>query len=335
VTRDPGNVLYKKSLVYAYQQVGDTEQAEELLEQIIAQHPDEIAAYRELAYTQIALGHQSEAARTLREGIDAGLATTSPEDEHASEELSGMRTEYDSIARRFEGIVYESYRPTGGAPVGDSLNEGIIPSQGGAELWYFPTGALGRTDSALQLGARFLWTNAPTGLAIDNESTLGSISLRYKPLRESDFFVGVERLIKVGADSENDWLLRASFGLGHDIAPQPGKTHWNYWQLYTEAGYFVNSRTEATYAELREGLTMAASTGFLITPHLVLAYRQQNPDPSRLTIAEGGPGISFKYLFSGTRYEPYGPTFDLLLQYRERLSGPGHSGWVFTGILRF
>jgi tetratricopeptide (TPR) repeat protein len=337
VARDPDNVLYEKSLVYAYLRAGSRDQAQELLEQIIARHPNEIAAYRELAYSQLALGHQAEAAGTLRAGIDAQLANpATPGSEHASDELWAMRTEHESLTRRFEGIVYESYRPRGGLPLGDSLGEGIIPSQGGAELWYFPTGALGRTDSALQLGARFLWANSPAGgLGIDDKSTLGSVSVRYKPLRESDLFFGVERLIKVGALTENDWLLRTSFGLGHDIAPRQGKTLWNYWQLYAEAGYFLRSKTEATYLEAREGITLPATSSFLITPHLVVAYRQQNPDPSRLTIAEGGPGIAFKYVFGGSRYDAHGPTFDLLLQYRQRLSGQGQSDWVVTGILHF
>jgi hypothetical protein len=45
--------------------------------------------------------------------------------------------------------------------------------------------------------------------------------------------------------------------------------------------------------------------------------------------------VSLKYLFSGTRYEPHGPIVDILLQYRERLSGRGRSDWVLTGLTRF
>jgi hypothetical protein len=45
--------------------------------------------------------------------------------------------------------------------------------------------------------------------------------------------------------------------------------------------------------------------------------------------------VSFKYLSGGTRYEPHGPTFDVLLQYRARLSGRGHGDWVLTGVAQF
>jgi len=67
---------------------------------------------------------------------------------------------------------------------------------------------------------------------------------------------------------------------------------------------------------------------------LVFAYRQQSP-PCPDVDRRGRPGVSFKYLIAGTRYETHGPTFDALLQYRARLSGPGHGDWVLTGVAQF
>src|SRR6266513_1398909 len=336
VAREPDNLLYAESLAYAYRRAGRTRDAEKLLQGIVARNPDRAAAYRELAYTQLSLGRQNDAATTLRQGIDAQLATTPPsEGERASEALPAMRAEYQTLARRFATTVYESYRPNGGPAVGGTLNGGVIPSAGGAELSYFPAGALSRSDAALQFGARLLWTNAASGLAIDHRSVQAGLSVRYKPLAQTNFFVGAERLVKIGADTGSDWLLRGSFGLGNEVERQADRTHWNYWQFYADAGYFVSSRTEATYLEFRRGVTLPATANLLITPHVVLAYRQQSPDPTRTSISEGGPGVSFKYLSRGSRYEPHGPTFDALLQYRERLSGRGHGGWVLTCVARF
>jgi len=336
VAREPDNLLYAESLAYAYRRAGRTKQADELLQRIVARYPDRVAAYRELAYTQLALGRQNDAASTLRHAIDVQLATAPPsEGEGASEALPAMRSEYETLARRFATIVYESYRPNGGPAVGGTLNGGVIPSAGGAELSYFPAGALHRSDAALQFAGRLLWTNGPSGLAIDHRSLQAGLSVRYKPLTQTDFFVAAERLVKIGANSQSDWLLRGSFGLGNEVERQAHKTHWNYWQFYADAGYFVSSRTEATYLEFRRGITLPATTNLLITPHVVFAYRQQSPDPARTSISEGGPGVSFKYLSGGTRYEPHGPTFDVLLQYRARLSGRGHGDWVLTGVAQF
>jgi len=336
VARQPDNSVYNESLAYAYRRTGRARQAEEIFERIVARYPERVAAYRELAYTQLALGRRNDAATTLRQAIDAQLATTPPSDgERASEALPAMRSEYETLARRFATTVYESYRPNGGPAVGGTLNGGVIPSEGGAELSYLPAGALNRNDGALQLGARLLWTTAASGLAIDRQSIQAGLSVRYKPLTQTNLFVGAERLIKVGADTRSDWLLRGSFGLGNEVERQAHKTHWNYWQFYADAGYFVSSRTEATYLEFRRGITLPATANLLITPHVVLANRHQSPDPTQTSITEGGPGVSFKYLSGGTRYEPHGPTFDALLQYRERLSGRGHGGWVLTGVVRF
>jgi len=337
VARGSDNSLYAESLAYAYRRAGRTKQAEELFQRIVAGYPDRVAAYRELAYTQLALGRQNDAASTLRQAIDVQLATTTPlsEDDNGSEALPAMRAEYQTLARRFATIVYESYRPNGGPAAEGSLSGGVIPSAGGAELSYFPAGALHRSDTALQYAARLLWTNEPSGLAIDHRSLQAGFSVRYKPLTQTDFFVGAERLVKIGANSQSDWLLRGSFGLGNEVERQAQKTHWNYWQFYTDVGYFVSSRTEATYLEFRRGITLPTAAGLLITPHVVFAYRQQNPDPARTSISEGGPGVSFKYLFGGTRYETHGPTFDALLQYRARLSGRGHGDWVLTGVAQF
>ena len=336
VAREPDNLLYAESLAYANRRAGRTRDAEELLRRIVARYPERAAAYRELAYTQLSLGRQNDAATTLRQGIDAQLATTPPsEGERASEALPAMRAEYQTLARRFVTTVYESYRPNGGPAVGGTLNGGVIPSAGGAELSYFPAGALSRSDAALQFGARLLWTNSASGLAIDHRSLQAGLSVRYKPLAQTNFFVGAERLVKIGADTGSDWLLRGSFGLGNEVERQADRTHWNYWQFYADAGYFVSSRTEATYLEFRRGVTLPATANLLITPHVVLAYRQQSPDPTRTSISEGGPGVSFKYLSRGSRYEPHGSTFDALLQYRERLSGRGHGEWVLTCVARF
>lgn len=337
VARDPDSLLYAESLAYAYRRAGRTRQAEELLQRIVARHPDQVAPYRELAYTQLALGRQNDAASTLRQAIDEQLAATPPSDGAAvSDALPAMRSEYAALARRFATTIYESYRPNGGGPgIGGTLNGGVIPSAGGAEFTYFPAGALKRSDDALQFAARLLWTNEPNGLALDHRSLQAGFSVRYKPLKQYDFFVGAERLVKIGADSQNDWLLRASLGLGNEVERQAHKTHWNYWQFYADAGYFVDSRTEATYLEFRRGITLPATENFMITPHVVFAYRQQSPDPARTSITEGGPGVSLKYLSGGTRYQPHGPTFDLLMQYRARLSGRGHGDWVLTGVAEF
>jgi hypothetical protein len=62
---------------------------------------------------------------------------------------------------------------------------------------------------------------------------------------------------------------------------------------------------------------------------------RQSPDPAELSRIEAGPGVLLTYLSSASRYLPHGPAWNLNLEYRERLSGAGHSGWAVTTIFRF
>jgi bacteriophage N4 adsorption protein A len=334
--RDPDNALYTRTLAYAYQRNGQILRAEATFRAAVAQTPDRVALYHDLAYVQSNLGKQTEAVESLREAIDLrrAEAPTPAEQGRPDFDLPQMREEYATLARQFGATLYESYRPNGGSFVPQSSG-GSIPSQGGVEGSYYPSGLFERSDDPLQFTSRLLWTNKPHSLAIDQSSLQAGVGVRYKPFQAATFFVGAERLLKIGADSQNDWLLRASFGLGRQVAPQYGYWHWNYSQLYVDAGFFTRSSTTAVYAELRQGITLRATTNFLITPHVVLVDRRQTPDPERSSVFEGGPGISFKYFFNSDGYKPQWSTVDFVVQYRERIASDGRSGWVLATVFQF
>jgi adsorption protein A len=335
--RAPDNALYTRTLAYAYQRNGQILRAEAMFRAAVAQTPDQVALYRDLAYAQSNLGKQTEAVESLHKAIDLRRAEAPTPAEQASPDfdLPRMREEYATLARQFGATLYESYRPNGGISVVPQSSGGSIPSQGGVDGSYYPPGLFERSDDPLQITSRLLWTNEMHSLAIDHASLQAAVGVRYKPFQADNFFVGAERLLKIGIDSQNDWLLRASFGLGRQVAPHYGYWHWNYSQLYVDAGFFVRSSTTAVYAELRQGITLRAATNFLITPHVVLVDRRQTPDPGRSSVFEGGPGVSFKYFFDSDGYKPQWSTVDFVVQYRERITSDGRSGWVIATIFQF
>jgi tetratricopeptide (TPR) repeat protein len=336
VAWDPGNSLYVKSLAYAYKRSGQLLEAVDRFKQALSLEPRSAELYRNLAYTQLTLGQHDEALVNLRAAIDSQIESATGNGSGATEEeLQRPQEEYAALAQRFSGTVYESYRPHQGETASALPSGGLIPSQGGAEVTYHPLGFVGRYDDALQITGRVLWTNEPTGLDIDHDTLQGGLGVRYKPLRSADFYIGAERLIAIGSASQNDWLLRASFGLGHEISLEPGKSHWNYSQFYVDAGYFTSSRTTAVYSELNQGISLRASEHLVVTPHVVLVDHRQSPDPAQISLVEGGPGVLLTYLSSASRYLPHGPAWNLNLEYRQRFSGAGHSGWAVTTIFRF
>jgi bacteriophage N4 adsorption protein A len=335
--RDPDNALYTQTLAYAYRRSGQIRRAEVMFRAAVAQTPDRVALYRDLAYVQSNLGEQTQAVQSLHEAIDLRRAEAPTPEEQARPDfdLPQMREEYATLARRFGATLYESYRANGGISVVPQSSGGSIPSQGGVEGSFYPPGLFERSDDPLQFTSRLLWTNERHSLAIDHSSLQAAVGVRYKPFQAGDFFVGAERLLKIGADSQNDWLLRASFGLGRQVAPRYGYWYWNYSQLYIDAGFFTRSSTTAVYAELRQGITLRATTNFLITPHVVLVDRRQTPDPQRSSVFEGGPGISFKCFFNSEGYKPQWSTLDFVVQYRERIASDGRSGWVLATVFQF
>jgi adsorption protein A len=335
--RDPDNALYTQALAYAYRRSGQLVRAEAMFRAAVAQSPDRVTLYRDLAYVQSNLGEQTAASESLRKAIDLRRAEspTPAEQAGADSDLPQMREEYATLARQFGATVYESYRPSGGISVVPQSAGGAIPSQGGVEGFYYPPGLFARSDDPLQFTSRLLWTNDQHSLAIDQSSLQAAVGIRYKPFQSANFFVGAERLLKIGDASQNDWLLRASVGLGRQIAPQYGNWHWNYSQLYLDAGYFTRSSTTAAYAELRQGITLRATGNLLITPHVVLVDRRQTPDPQRSSVLEGGPGVSFKYFLNSAGYKPNWSTVDLVAQYRERIASDGRSSWVLAMVFQW
>ena len=345
--RDPSNPLYLESLAYAYKRTGETNRAIDFFERAIERNPGRVALYRDLAYTQMSVGLTAEAAQNLRSAIDLQMANHSNNEARSDADsyLAHMREEYTELTRSLSALLYESYRPGRDRPGRDrpgrdttapnAANGGLIPSQAGMDVTYGPKGLFGRSDVPLQIDARLFWNNPPGGLGIDHASLQAGLAVRYKPFQSKQFFLAAERLFRVGDDSRNDWLLRASFGFGHEVQPQRGQALANYSQLYVDAGYFTQSRIKAIYAQLNQGISVRTSDRSAITPHVVLVERHQSPDPTRTSVLEGGPGVSFKYSFGPAHYGATWGDIDLVLQYRARITGEGRSDWVFTTVFEF
>jgi Tfp pilus assembly protein PilF len=68
--RDPDSPLYTRTLAYAYQR--NCQPAEAMFRAAVAQTPDRVVLYRDLAYVQSNLGKQTEAVESLRKASGWG-----------------------------------------------------------------------------------------------------------------------------------------------------------------------------------------------------------------------------------------------------------------------
>ena len=352
---DPSNALILKQLGYICKTLADDQCTINSFKSALRISPDQAKIHGELGYAYTRLGQNAQALDAFREAIDgynAGFLTRSylqPPEETDSGPMDGALTDGDAYAirqqvremnRGLQFNAYQSYRPGSGVTsTGTSpgfLTGGAIPSQGGVELLYQPADIGYRDGRTLRFFARTLWSTQPKSLKIDQDSLQGGVGVEYKPLKALNAYLSVERLIKIGDQSQDNTLLRASWGYSDGYEMKPGVSDWNYTVAYADVGYLLEkSRARSAYLEVRQGRSFNSQDRWTITPHVTFAGRAQDPDPQRVSYAELGAGVSWKVLFNETVYEAPRSSLELTLQYRKPLDQDRAAGWVLVGALRY
>lgn len=141
---------------------------------------------------------------------------------------------------------------------------------------------------------------------------------------------------KWGSRSENNWLIRTSWGYSDGYGMKPNRRSWNQTIVYADAGYFLqHDNIRSLYAEVRQGLAYNFNNTTMITPHLTAAGWGKRPDPLGASYLELGACVSVKRLFNETRYEAARSSAEFIAQYRKAVTGQHASGWVLTAALQF
>lgn len=342
--QQPSSIPYTESLAYAYNRKGRFADATRMFEEALARDPENVGMVQDVAYTYLRGGDNDNAARWFKQAVDihySALDAGGQSEQTADEDLYRMRAELNRLNKRFEFGLYQSYRARNNGSSGTaspspfSTNGGAVPSQGGLEMLYQPPELALDIDRPVQLFTRLLWSNQPGSLSIRSESLQGGVGARIKPLKEHNLYLGLEKLFKVGNQSEDDWLLRGSYSWTDGYELKPNKLSWNLTTVYADAGYFTRSGITSLYAEARQGRTFNIDNALLVTPHLVVTGRRQRPDPFNGSYLEAGAGVSLKYLFNATRYETSRSSVDVQIQYKIKIAPQHNSGWVAAAELRF
>ena len=227
-----------------------------------------------------------------------------------------------------------------GALVGHALGkrsgqEGLIAAQGGAELSLrLPEMRSEAGARQADVFARALWSQRGESLEINERSVQVGAGVRWQPVIGSAWRITAERLIAIGEDARDDWLLRLAWGAMVGDQPAPGRSYWPAGQVYVEAGrFFENGGSTALYGEGRFGMTTALGEGWMLTPHAVVAAREVRPDPSAESWAEAGLGLALRRAFGATLHSADRGRFEWLMQYRQGVSGAGRQGWLFAASI--
>jgi tetratricopeptide (TPR) repeat protein len=315
------NLAYRKSLGYALAEAGSHTEAAAVFAEVLAQSPEDDQITRDLGYTYLRVPDNEQAVTWFKKAIDQRLEVLASSGAGGTDdpEVARLRQEVSRLTRRFGLTAYLTYtsdRTVQLNPLGGVAGE-ITRSNSGLEFSYLPPKIGFRDERIFQVIARLVGNLEPRSLRFDEDSFQGAIGIRYKPLRRQNFHLGLERLVKIGDQAQDNWLLRAmySWGRGEDL--RAGERAANYTYLYAEADYFVESpHGWMWYGEARQGLTFNWPGKLLLTPHLFVDGQFWEPQRLDGSFVEGGPGLSWKYRFNADRYHAPRSRTELLLQYR-------------------
>ena len=339
VSADPQNATYAKDLGYAYLKAGRLEDAIRNFETALVREPPSLEVYKELGYLQMRNRNNDEAVKWFKLAVDNRdqyAYSTKEEKEKLDEDMERIRGEIHKINNRFDVTIYDVYRPNSDDDVTSAGNAGggIVRSQGGVEFAYQPHGIGFRDERILQFITRVSWNNEHESLRMEEDSFQGAVGFRYKPFKRNNLYVGAERLFAIGDQSIDDWLLRAMYSWGDGLGLKPGKRSWNYTSVYGDVGYFLDTSTRAYYAQFRQGRTFNFKDTLLVTPHLTVDGRWEDPDPEDTSYSEAGGGLLFNHLFNESHYEGKLSNWEWLVQYKNRLE-KSSSGVVVTSVAHF
>ena len=352
----PDNDTYRLQLAYLFRQRNEIDAAIAAFEQAAARDPDRLGLQQDLAYAYAHAGDNEKSVAWFKKAIDTatrnlslpgpdtgdGNDTPTPVQDGpaATEQIYALRQQIREMTRTYQLNAYQSYR-SNWRQTRDALAPGfttgaLVPSQGGVEFLYQPAGIGYRDGRTLRFFGRTLWSNRPDSFQVASDTVQGGFGIEYKPFRDVNLYVAVERLVKIGDESENNWLVRASWGYSNGYDLKPNRRSWNHTIAYVDVGYFLqHDNIRSVYAELRQGWTYNIGNRLLLTPHLALVGRGQTPDPFDGSYFETGAGISMRYLFNESAYSAPRSSVELTVQYRKGATGNRQGGWLATAALRF
>lgn len=318
----PDNPEYQASLGYAYLARGDDVQAKKHFEAALAADPQHSSWYGELGYVYRRLGQDEAAAGAFRELIDRGDAQAGNSPGTGTDE-SGyqLRREVQQLEDRFRinaGLFMRNMRGDGDSDVNAPLGGTGLQSLAGVDLGY-------RLDNVsdgrfAEVFARSFWEFEEDSLSPIADRTQGGVGLRVKPFAPVNLFLSGERLIALGDEARDDWLVRISASFNRGTAYEPQSAYWGYRSIYLDAAMQLEESARFLVAEWRQGVAFRLGQGLSLVPYAVAAASYTDDAETERRI-EVGPGVALLAWGGGDAYRTHSAEIELGLEYREVVGG--------------
>lgn len=347
---NPHNAASRAALGYALWDEGETEASRAELELALKAMPDDPALIRQLAYVNQRLDDVFATQYYARQAVDDinNAAEIKPLSAEQTQQRFAFRRLHEDIARRWSfsfdstlglrsGAVNSANNAVNGASPGKSYR-----SYGQFEAEY----RIGRNQliegDLLSVYSRLFADTAGSGVAMPVKNPMLGAGVRWKPLRDTVFFLAVEQQAPLDKHhGEADTLLRASasfFNNGRFSDEwHPSGAGWFANNLYLDGAQYVRQDIQAWTADYRISWHQKVARGQTLEPYGHLQANGYRDGETR-GAQTGGVGVRWNIWTGETRYDAWPHKVSLGLEYQRTLktvnqhAGERNNAFITLGV---
>jgi tetratricopeptide (TPR) repeat protein len=296
----PDNVTALPAYGYALGRVGRVHEALDVLERYLAHFPEDARLQEEAGYLAVRAVRNREAAEHFRRAaaLRRRERTYRP-DEGAPQEgdvrISALGEAVWDLEKRFSlsGYLIRTDVAGEGEP---RVFQGLMPSQVGFEAGWRPPVIGFRNYRIFELTARVLGSFENESWSYDPESTQLGLGVRLKPLDSENLWLSFERLVKIGDESQDNWLLRGLASRDWGREPPERYRAGHSGRAYADAGAFLrdsgpSDRRAVFHIEAVEGIRFGLSPDWAVVPHGVVDGHWESSGGAPGRYLEAGAGV--------------------------------------------
>ena len=315
------------------------------MEKILGFYPFDLNAEEELGYQAMKGSRNRKSRKAFRKAIETHALVIpyleGDEQDDYKKTQTLLKEEYTKLDRTFGLQVYATRAELDDEIIQSDVDtlQGAIASQAGLVGSWRPPWIGLRNEKSFDIFARGMANFQRRSFEFDPDSYQGGIGAVYKPLSDYNFNVSLERLFKIGDNSEDNWLWRNMLSLDHGERRPDNRNVWLTSSLYGEAAFYLEGvRRWGGYLDGRLGPAIALGSHFTLTlPQGQIVGRYQSNDADGLgTYGILGLGANLRFREGERKLTMDRFHIDLFAHYDfgrfaerpDTLEQPDFQGWI-------
>lgn len=298
---------------------GNTSAALQAFSSSVETMPDQPLIHSQMGYILKGQGQL----RAASKAFDQAMAFTPMRDRTAI-----LAREATSLGRPLRFDAYTVWREDSQPEADISFGPSLAQSQSGLAAAYRLPMDGWAGQRGLSVYSRLLWAYEPMRFALNDESFQAGVGVQLRPIKGLNLVAAAERLIALGDDARDDWLLRASYSAGKGYAPLEGERSWLHWSLYGDVAMIDPADPDLQITgEGRVGFGQRPfkASSLTIMPFAGLSANFQDAAGITTSLYEAGTGLWMRFWPGGADIPDPQRALDLRVEYRGKLGGDSAS----------